>query len=38
MQCYKLKHGMILTREEQEEIKIDGLLINIVPIAGWLLE
>jgi uncharacterized protein len=38
MQCYKLKHGTILTREEQEEIKIDGLVISIVPIAGWLLE
>jgi predicted AAA+ superfamily ATPase len=38
MQCYKLKHGMIITREEQEEIKVDGLVISVVPVAGWLLD
>ena len=37
MESYNLKEGLIITREEQEEIKIDGIGIRVVPIAAWLL-
>ena len=37
MSTYKLQEGLILTENEQETIKVDGVLITIMPIWKWLL-
>lgn len=37
MQAYSLKKGLILTENEQDTLKIDGLEIIITPIWKWLL-
>jgi predicted AAA+ superfamily ATPase len=38
LECYQLTNGLIITREEQEEIRTDGLVIRLVPVASWLLK
>ena len=38
MREFKLKEGIILTYEQEEEIKIDNKLIKILPVWKWLLE
>lgn len=34
---YGLKEGLVLTEDEEDEIKIKGLKINILPVYKWLL-
>lgn len=38
MQEFKLKQGMIITENEEDEIKIDNKKIKVVPVYQWLLE
>ena len=38
MKELKIKKGMILTLEQEEEIKHDGKIIIVKPVWKWLLE
>jgi len=38
METYKTKHGLIITNENEEEIKIKGKTISVKPMWKWLLE
>ncbi|MBI5224499.1 ATP-binding protein [Candidatus Micrarchaeota archaeon] len=38
METLKIKHGMILTYDQEEELVFEGLKISIKPIWKWLLE
>ena len=38
MEFYKVKHGLIVTNENEEEIKIKSKTISIKPMWKWLLE
>lgn len=38
MNAYELQKGIILTENEQETIKVDGLQISALPIWKWLLQ
>lgn len=35
---YKLQEGFLLTMEEEDEMSIEGRIINVVPMYKWLLE
>ena len=37
MQAFKLKHGIIITLEQEQELDIKGYKIDVVPISKWLL-
>jgi uncharacterized protein len=37
MKDYKLKKGLILTEDEENEVLEDGFKIKIIPIWKWLL-
>lgn len=38
MNKFKLKRGLILTNDQEEEIKVDGKKIIVKPVWKWLLE
>ncbi|MEK6856217.1 MAG: ATP-binding protein [Nanoarchaeota archaeon] len=38
MKEFKLKNGLILTYKQEDEFKIDGLIIKVLPVWKWLLE
>ncbi|HJX05893.1 MAG TPA: ATP-binding protein [Candidatus Nanoarchaeia archaeon] len=38
MSKFKLKEGLILTQEQEEEIKVKGRKIKVMPVWKWLLE
>jgi predicted AAA+ superfamily ATPase len=36
MNNFKLNEGTIITRNQQDKIKIDNKIINIIPIEKWI--
>lgn len=38
LQCYGLKEGMIITKDMEEHISVDGFKSEIVPAWKWLLK
>ncbi|MBI3334470.1 ATP-binding protein [Candidatus Pacearchaeota archaeon] len=38
MEKFKLRTGLILTQEQEEEIKINGKIIEVIPVWKWLLQ
>jgi hypothetical protein len=37
LKAFKLKEGLILTSDSEEEMMVDGLKIKIQPVWKWLL-
>jgi predicted AAA+ superfamily ATPase len=38
MNEFKLKEGLILTYEQEDEIKVENKTIKIIPVWKWLLD